>query len=59
MKDSTQLNYIADMLLETAVLYLDQEAVVYHETKNGLEVSEQYEELRNKIYDIIDNYLNE
>lgn len=59
MHDAPELNTLADILLEKAVLYLDQDAVVYKETKNGLEVNDKYQELRNDIYDILDNNLNE
>jgi hypothetical protein len=56
--DAPGLNTLADKLLETAVLYLNQEAVVFVETENGLEVKEEYQDLRNRIYDILDEEIN-
>lgn len=58
MLESPELNVLADKLLEAAVLETDQEAVVFEETNNGLEVRDEYQSLRNKIYDILDNELN-
>ena len=58
--DSADLNFLADEILETAVLELDQEAVIWVDSKGGdTVVAKPYRELRNKIYDLLDDSINE
>lgn len=55
---SDVLNELTDELLEVAVLEFDQEAVVFAMDGDDVVVREPYQELRNRIYDILDNNLN-
>lgn len=60
MVNSVVLNVLADELTEQIVLSFDQDAVVFAETKDGdLEIKRKYEDIRCRIYDILDNNLNE
>ena len=56
--ETPELNKLADELLEECVLHFDQDAVVFTETDNGLEVKREYETLRNRIYDLCDYNIN-
>lgn len=56
--DATVLSTMTDELVEQAILTLDEDAVVFEETENGLEVVDKYQELWSRIYDILDNNLN-
>lgn len=59
MVDTVTLSVTADELTEQIVLFFDQDAVVFAETKDGeLEIKRKYEDIRNRIYDILDNNLN-
>lgn len=59
MVDTVTLNITADELTEQIVLFFDQDAVVFAETKDGdLEIKRKYEDIRNRVYDILDNNLN-
>lgn len=55
---SDVLNELADELLEVAVLEFDQDAVVFTMQDDEVLVREPYQELRNRIYDVLDNNLN-
>jgi hypothetical protein len=56
--DATVLSIMTDELVEQAILTLDEDAVVFEETENGLEVVDKYQELWSRTYDILDNNLN-
>lgn len=56
--DTTVLSTMTDELVEQAILTLDEDAIVFEETENGLEVVDKYQELWSRTYDILDNNLN-
>lgn len=56
--DTTVLSTMTDELVEQAILTLDEDAVVFEETENGLEVVDKYQELWSRTYDILDINLN-
>lgn len=56
--DTTVLCTLTDELVEQSILTLDEDAVVFEETDNGLEVVDKYQELWCRTYDILDNELN-
>lgn len=56
--DATVLSTMTDELVEQAILTLDEDAIVFEETENGLEVVDKYQELWSRTYDILDNNLN-
>ena len=59
MVSKVVLNETADELTEQIVLSFDQEAIVYAETKEGdLEIKRKYEDIRTRIYDILNNNLS-
>lgn len=52
------LSAMADELTEQAILTLDENAVVFEEGENGLEVVDKYQELWSRVYDILNHNLN-
>jgi hypothetical protein len=54
-----KLSAMTDELVEQAILTLDEDAIVFEEGENGLEIVDKHHELWSRVYEILNHNLNE